>query len=89
MSNEKYLPPDLRVNRRKEIFRTVRGSKLTQLRGRSTGESGGQSAGSPRRAIAHDDEPQTTRRVRLGPAIEDETDAPEALGVRRYSEPND
>ena len=88
MTNQKDPAPALTVNRRKEIFVAIRGSKLTGLRGRSVGESGVQPARSSR-GPAYDDEPQTMRRVRLGRVIEDETDKLEARDARRYSEPND
>ena len=89
MTDQKNHLADLMANRRKEIFKTVRGSKLTGLRGRSVGESGTQPAAGPRRGASNDNEPLTLRRVRLGPVIEDETDGPETLDAHRYSEPND
>ena len=89
MTNREDQAPDQTAHRRKEIFRTARGSKLTGLRGRSLGEPAAEPIAGPDRAGGMDDEPLTKRRVRLGPVVEDETDGPAALGVRRYSEPND
>jgi hypothetical protein len=88
MSEYKDPAPDLRANRRKEIFRAVRGSKLTGQRGRWSAESGHLAVmGSGK--VAADEEPQFLRRVRLGSVVEDEADAAEPPDTRRYSEPND
>jgi hypothetical protein len=87
MSDYKEPPPDLRANRRKEVFRATRGSKLTGQRGRWAGapaqvppESG---------KVVVDDGPKSMRRVRLGGMVEDEAGAAGASDPRRYSEPND
>ena len=88
MSESKETPSCARPNRRKEVFRAVRGSKLT-------GQRGGWSAGPDIRATAGtktpvlDEELLTKRRVRLGSMVEDEADSTELPVTRRYSEPND
>lgn len=76
------------ANRRTEIFKTVRGSKLSALRGRSAGELTTSPVGVTTKNHAFEDEPPLKRRVRLGPAVEDEV-ALEYRDVSRYSEPND
>jgi hypothetical protein len=78
----------VRANRRKEIFRAVRGSQLTGQRGSWSGESG-HLAASGKKTVVDDDEPQPKRRLRLGGVVEDEADDAEARDTRRYSEPND
>jgi hypothetical protein len=88
MSEYKDPTPDLRANRRKEIFRAVRGSKLTGQRGRGSADV--PHLGTPdTKRVPADDEPKPMRRVRLGSVIEDESGAPESRDARRYSEPND
>ena len=88
MSESKELPSAQPPNRRKEIFRVARGSKLTGQRG--TWSADIQSA-----AVADagkssmDDELRFMRRVRLGRVVEDEVERADALPSRRYSEPND
>jgi hypothetical protein len=88
MSESKPPAPDLGPNRRKEIFRVVRGSKLTGQRGNWSGELG-QSAVADSEKMAADDGLHAIRRVRLGRAVEDEGNDAEVRDVRRYSEPND
>lgn len=88
MSDCKDPAPDLRANRRKEIFRVSRGSKLTGQRGKWAGEPAQQSPPETRKAVA-DDGPKPMRRIRLGGVIEDEASTAEASDMRRYSEPND
>ncbi len=88
MSDYKDPAPDLRANRRKEIFRTTRGSKLSGQRGRWVGEPAAHSPTESRKAVV-DDEPKPLRRIRLGGVIEDEAGAAEVSDMRRYSEPND
>jgi len=77
------------ANRRKEIFKTVRGSKLSGLRGRAAGESLTAPAGGTKKIPVYEDEPQSGRRVRLAPPIEDEIAGIEVRSPPRYSEPND
>jgi hypothetical protein len=87
MSESKEPPSCARPNRRKEIFRVVRGSKLTGQRGtRSAEPDNGAIAGA---GISVLQELPSMRRARLGALVEDEAgDA--NLPVRgRYSEPND
>lgn len=79
----------LTANRRKEIFKTVRGSKLSGLRGRAAGESRTPDAGATKKLAVVEDAPQAGRRVRLGSLIEDEIAGIEARTLPRYSEPND
>jgi hypothetical protein len=88
MSEYKDPTPDLRANRRKEIFRAVRGTKLTGQRGRWSAGAPHQGSLDSRKALA-DDESPAMRRVRLGRVVEDESGAAEASDARRYSEPND
>ncbi len=88
MSEYKDPTPDLRANRRKEIFRAIRGTKLTGQRGRWSGEAPPPGTADSKKARA-DDAPQPMRRLRLGSVIEDESGAAEASDTRRYSEPND
>ena len=77
------------ANRRKEIFKTVRGSKLSGLRGRAAGEPFAPVAAASQKMAGFEDEPQSGRRVRLGPLIEDEITGLEVRDLPRYSEPND
>jgi hypothetical protein len=88
MSDDQEPAPDLRANRRKEVFRAIRGSKLTGQRGTWSGESAHPAAAGARK-IGGDDELASMRRVRLGGVIEDEADSTLAGDTRRYSEPND
>ena len=88
MSAYKDPTPDLRANRRKEIFRAVRGSKLTGQRGRWPGDAPHRGTADSKKVLA-DDEPQPMRRLRLGSGIEDESGTAETRDARRYSEPND
>lgn len=76
------------VNRRTEIFKTARGSKLSALRGRSAGEPTTTLVGTTGKVAAYDDDLPPRRRVRLGPPVEDEA-ALEYRDAPRYSEPND
>jgi hypothetical protein len=76
------------ANRRTEVFKTVRGSKLSALRGRSAGEPATSPLGAARKNSAYEDDPPDRRRLRLGPPVEDEA-APEYRDANRYSEPND
>jgi hypothetical protein len=88
MSESKEAPMPALPNRRKEIFRAVRGSKLTGQRGNWPAAAHTvTSAGKERSVLA--DELQIKRRVRLGSVIEDEADRGEPPVTRRYSEPND
>ncbi|HEV7432301.1 MAG TPA: hypothetical protein VGN77_04600 [Steroidobacteraceae bacterium] len=89
MSDYKDPAPELRANRRKEVFRAVRGNKLTGQRGRWSGELAQLSAAGSKKMPAEDDELKLVRRVRLGSVIEDEAADAEARDRRRYSEPND
>jgi hypothetical protein len=88
MSEHNDPASDLRANRRKEVFRVLRGSKLTAQRGKWSADSTHAPGAESRKAVA-DDEPQPLRRVRLGGVVEDETGAVETREPRRYSEPND
>jgi hypothetical protein len=77
------------ANRRKEIFKAVRGSKLSGVRGRGGSEPVISHAVAAKKNAAYEDEPLTRRRVRLEPPIEDETTGLEFHHPNRYSEPND
>jgi len=88
MSDHNDPASDLRANRRKDVFRVLRGSKLTAQRGKWPAESANAPGPESRKAVASD-EPQLVRRVRLGGVVEDEAGAAEARDPRRYSEPND
>jgi hypothetical protein len=79
----------LNANRRKEIFKTVRGSTLSALRGRAAGAPLTPPAAGSQKMASYEDEPQLRRRVRLGALIEDEIAGLEVRDVRRFSEPND
>ena len=74
MSDDKEPASDLRANRRKEVFRVIRGSKLTGQRGKWSGESGHLATADSAKIVA-DDELSSMRRVKLGGVIEDETDS--------------
>ena len=88
MSDDKDPAPELRANRRKEIFRAIRGSKLTGQRGKWPGESVYLAATDSGKIITDNEQPPL-RRVKLGAGIEDESDSAPAGESRRYSEPND
>jgi hypothetical protein len=88
MSGYKDSAPDLRANRRREIFRAVRASKLTGQRGKLPGDPVPLAVADSRKALA-EDEAQPPRRVRLGGPVEDEAGAAGLSDPRRYSEPND
>jgi len=88
MSDYKESAPDLRANRRREIFRAVRGSKLTGQRGKLPGDPVPLTVSDARKALA-EDEARPLRRIRLGGPIEDEAGAAGVSDPRRYSEPND
>ena len=89
MSYYKDTAPDLRAHRRKEIFRAIRGNKLTGQRGRWPVELGQLSVADSKKVLAHDDELLAAPRVRLGSVVEDEAADAEGREIRRFSEPND
>ena len=82
-------PPDLRANRRREIFKVARGSKLTGMRGKWAGEPASSAAAETKRASGAEAPASSRLRIRLGSTVEDEFDAAEIRKERRYSEPND
>ena len=81
--------PDLRANRHREIFKVARGSKLTGLRGKWTGEPGPSIPTDTKPASGAEVPASSRHRIRLGSTIEDEFDTAEIRKERRYSEPND
>lgn len=88
MSEPKQPATDVRPNRRKEVFRAVRGSNLTGQRGSWSAESDTLTVAGTEGKSA-DDELQSLRRVRLGSVVEDEAASVEPQDTRRYTEPND
>jgi hypothetical protein len=88
---DEYMDPAaaLRANRRKEIFRAVRGDKLTGQRTSWSGELMPLSAARPAKAATTEEPPQRSRRLRLGATIEDEADGAQPGVPPRYFEPND
>jgi hypothetical protein len=81
--------PDLRANRRREIFKVARGSKLTGLRGKWAGEPRPSTPADTKPASGAEDPTSSRLRIRLGSTVEDEFNAAETRKERRYSEPND
>jgi hypothetical protein len=81
--------PDLPANRRREIFRVVRGSKLTGLRGKWAGEPGPSTHTDTKPASGVEEPTSSRHRIKLGSAVEDEFSVAEIRRERRYSEPND
>ena len=79
----------MKANRRKEIFRAARGSKLSGLRGRVSSEQNAAISPGSRPDLVYGEEPRIKRRVKLDPRIEDELTDPDVRESRGYSEPND
>ena len=89
MTNHEDCPPDSTANRRKEVFRTTRGSRLSALRGRLVSDAEIRPVAESGSA-AHAAGAQPARhRVNITRLVEDGGQGSDAVFERRYSEPND
>jgi hypothetical protein len=77
------------ANRRKEVFRVARGSKLSGLRGRVASEHNAPVSPGSRPDFVYHEEPRIKRRMKLDPRTEDESNDLDLRDTRGYSEPND